>query len=105
MEPTKPCYAVDYWYRHETDPDQSTRQYAQMLAGATTGGDIASEIARLRKLGYHVQRAVVYTICPRCHSNARMLAKTYKTRPPKYVDCPSCEGKGRIASIDWPILP
>ncbi len=98
------AFTVDYWYRHETDDDRSTRPHAQMTAGAETSGDIAKTVAELRAGDYEVQRIKVHTNCPRCKSNGRIVVKVYKRQPAKYAECPTCKGAGFIGELDYPVV-
>ncbi len=96
-------FRVDWWYRHESDTDQSVRDLWQMTTGAASADDITQEVADLRRQGYAVQRITVHTICPTCKGNARVCVKTYKRAPAKYADCKVCSGEGQVASINWQI--
>jgi hypothetical protein len=97
-------FQVYYWYRSEDDQDRSVRQHCQMTAGAASSADILREVQRLQAQGYEVQRVQVRTVCPVCHANARVLIRTYKTRPPKYKDCSACQGNGLIGpALEFPI--
>lgn len=105
-------YQVDYWYRHESDPDQSIRDIAQMLSGAPNGQtDILQTIANLQAQGYIVQRVELYAVCSRCDGSGKVGKRpkgARKDRPyrPVYVDCTVCEGgKKEYARFAWPVQP
>lgn len=103
-------YQVDYWYRHESDPDQSIRDIPQMFAGAPNGeGDILQTIASLRAQGYTVQRVELRAVCARCDGSGRVGKRpkgARRDRPyrPVYVDCAVCDGgKKEYPRIKWPL--
>ena len=97
-------FGVEWWYRHESDDDQTIRQFCQMSNAVSSTAEIDAEIASLRAQGYHVQQIKIQAICSRCQSNGRIVVRKFKRKPAKYAECPSCHGAGFVGErLDWPI--
>lgn len=40
--------------------------------------------------------AVIHRDCMRCETRGRIVARTFKRKPPTYVRCPECHGDGSL---------
>lgn len=97
-------FSVDWWYRHESDNEQTIRQHPQMCSAIGSTAELDTTIGEIRSQGYTIQRIELQAICPRCQSNGRIVVRKYKRQPPKYAECPTCKGDGHVGvKLDWPV--
>ena len=68
-------YTVEYWYRHESDADQSIRAQAQMSAGADSEADVHAECSRMRAQGYSMQKAIMRLDCTTCNGTGQITVR------------------------------
>lgn len=94
-------YTALYWYRHESDTDQSLRAMCQMSARAAGEADVRAEVASLQAQDYLVQRVVLQLDCPSCTGAGRIGKRMKGARKDShghymqvYRTCAVCQGDG-----------
>ena len=91
-------YTADFWYRHESDTDQSVRTIPQMTSNCTCHEAAIVTAEELREQGYTIQRIDIAKVCPTCEGNGRIAKGKRNAKKPawmqKWIDCATCHGHG-----------